>query len=241
MTAANGAESHYNLEGNAARKEPLELARQLDDKIMRAWFGHPYYCLIDNATSFPAKLDRTIKAALVSAGLEDVRSTIDAHRRKFVIQGVELPALPEDVKYLDFEVEHRMLYPSKDGSTFNRLRKRGTDGNYIYTMASTKADGEQLIESRRNLNGREYEAMLKFVDPAYHVVSKLRRCFMWEGRYYQVDKFLHQHEGLVVMEAYIPSDMHIQELPPFISSLVVKEVTQDPAYKLINISKSIRA
>jgi hypothetical protein len=41
VTAANGAEPFYTLENNETRLESAEEARRLDDRVLRAWVGHP--------------------------------------------------------------------------------------------------------------------------------------------------------------------------------------------------------
>lgn len=246
-TAAAGAQAHYNTDGNEARREGPELARNLDERLLKAWTGHPYYVIVDNSTDFEAKLERTIKAALFRAGLPDVRDFAGfgpedvsvghspVQRRKFVLATAKgsLPVLPEGVKFVDFDVEHRMLYPSDDGATFYRLRRRAHGGQAIYTLASSTIDNAGVrCEARRNLSGREYEAMLRFTDPDYDVVAKARRVFVWEGRFYQADLFLAKQKGLVLLEAYIPRDA---ALPAFLPEPIA-EVTDDPTYKLINLS-----
>jgi hypothetical protein len=61
VTAANGAEEFYTLENNAVRKEGLDLARELDEKLAQIWVGHPYIDVIDNSTDFEKKLSRVIQ------------------------------------------------------------------------------------------------------------------------------------------------------------------------------------
>jgi len=61
VTAAIGAEQFYTLENNVARSEPIELARELDDKCSKAWVGHPYVDVIDNNTIFDIKITRALQ------------------------------------------------------------------------------------------------------------------------------------------------------------------------------------
>src|SRR6185437_13604977 len=49
VSAAHGAESFYTTENNAARKENLEQARNLEQRLRDAWFGHPRLIVIDNS------------------------------------------------------------------------------------------------------------------------------------------------------------------------------------------------
>lgn len=61
ITAANGAEEFYNTEDNPCRTEPPEVARELDQKTMESWVGHPYIDVIDNSTDFDTKITRMIE------------------------------------------------------------------------------------------------------------------------------------------------------------------------------------
>lgn len=48
VTAADGADKFYTIEGHAARSETPEYARELDSRIKKNWVGHPYFHIIDN-------------------------------------------------------------------------------------------------------------------------------------------------------------------------------------------------
>lgn len=59
ITAANGAENHYIIDGN--RDETLEEARKLDKKTIEAWSIHSNFHIIDNSTpDFDSKIHRLI-------------------------------------------------------------------------------------------------------------------------------------------------------------------------------------
>ena len=60
VTCAKGAEFAYNL-GNAARTESLEYAREMDDRTLRAWRGHPHLQIIDNSVNFEEKINRALR------------------------------------------------------------------------------------------------------------------------------------------------------------------------------------
>ena len=60
VTAAKGAEAFYSLENNEARRETLEEARDIDDKIVAAWQEHPRLVVIENEGTFEDKMDRLI-------------------------------------------------------------------------------------------------------------------------------------------------------------------------------------
>lgn len=58
VTAADGAEKHYTLENNQARKETPEQARELDRRVMEVWSQHKVRRVVDNSTDFHTKLQR---------------------------------------------------------------------------------------------------------------------------------------------------------------------------------------
>lgn len=62
VTAADGAEKFYTTANNAARSESPERARELDQRVLKAWADHPAHRVIDNSTSFDGKLQRTCDA-----------------------------------------------------------------------------------------------------------------------------------------------------------------------------------
>ncbi len=60
VTTAKGAEAFYTLANNTARFEDPEMARNIDDKLIAAWTGHPHFRIIDNSTDFVGKMKRLI-------------------------------------------------------------------------------------------------------------------------------------------------------------------------------------
>ena len=52
VTAADGAESYYNLTNNKARSESIEQAKKLHEEILSVWMATPHFRVIDNSTSF---------------------------------------------------------------------------------------------------------------------------------------------------------------------------------------------
>lgn len=60
-TAAKGAQEFYTTSNNSARTETVDEATALDDRIINAWMGHPYFRIIDNSTNFAGKMERLVK------------------------------------------------------------------------------------------------------------------------------------------------------------------------------------
>ncbi len=47
-TAAAGAEEFYTGANNEARYENIDQAKELDNRLVNAWVGHPHFSIIDN-------------------------------------------------------------------------------------------------------------------------------------------------------------------------------------------------
>lgn len=57
VTAAFGAEHAYTTANNAARRETIEEAREVDLRTRAAWQGHPNFRIVDSSTDFQGKID----------------------------------------------------------------------------------------------------------------------------------------------------------------------------------------
>jgi predicted ATPase len=69
VTAAIGAEPHYGTATNPTRYEALVEARDVDDRLRRAWRGHPRASVIDNSTDFETKMRRVLLAVCDAVGV----------------------------------------------------------------------------------------------------------------------------------------------------------------------------
>lgn len=61
VTAANGAEQFYTLENNVTRTETIEHAREIDERLSKAWCGHPCMDVIGNYTLFEHKVTKVLQ------------------------------------------------------------------------------------------------------------------------------------------------------------------------------------
>ncbi|KAJ3365580.1 hypothetical protein GGF32_008713 [Allomyces javanicus] len=254
VTAADGAEEFYTLENNATRSEGLELARHLDSLVKHAWIGHPHFVVVDNvATDFEKKCHRVVEAVLTRMGLPDKRWGKDIKKHKFLVCNFDAEAA-FPVPFRDFNVEHRYLVNLNDDGVQVRMRKRFDEsGTCNYTLTTRQAPlAGQRVEERRALIAREYEALKHQTDPSRHSIEKVRRCFLWENHYYQLDMFLSPCPGLVLMEAYLAvpeREVGVDKvdglaaasvknmLPPFIE--IEREVTDEAEFSMFNLAKKV--
>lgn len=59
-TAAKGAEQFYTLKNNTCRSESIEVAREVDDRLMNAWKGHPTLRVINAEIDFEVKIQNVL-------------------------------------------------------------------------------------------------------------------------------------------------------------------------------------
>ena len=60
-TAAKGAEDFYTLYNNKCRSESVELARDVDDRILAVWQGHPHLHVIQAEIRFEDKIQHVLQ------------------------------------------------------------------------------------------------------------------------------------------------------------------------------------
>ncbi|KAJ3010887.1 hypothetical protein HKX48_007148 [Thoreauomyces humboldtii] len=252
VTAAKGAETFYTQENNKVRSEGIDFARHIDTLTMNAWLGHASLQVIDNSSvsNFAQKCDRTVQAVLTRLGLVTDAERYGKHVRKhkFVIKNF---TLSDDfpVQYRDFHVEHVYLVNTAGDGVQIRIRRRQEVGakevHVSMTVRHPEVDG-QRVETRRNLRTREYEALRAQADPSRAIITKKRRCFLYNDRYFQLDVYEHPCQGLTLMETYLDFDFHSPTSP--VSSeaietrvpewLEAEEVTDNKKYSMFTLAES---
>lgn len=239
VTSAKGAEQFYSIEDHATRKEGLDEARERDTRAAEAWIGHPYVDIIDNSSDFETKINRLISCVAVKMGIDvGDRLKVNARKVKFVVN----TPLPKDSmfpSFRDFEVVHHYLQTASR-TMQSRLRKRGRMGKWSYIHTIRKQVSGQVIEVKTPLTHRDYTHLLDQEDPLHLTVNKIRRCFLYNNQYFQLDIYKEpchpRCRGLMLLETY--STLSPQELrdrlPEFLN--LDEEVTGDPAFSMFNLS-----
>lgn len=225
-TAAKGAERFYTLENNASRTEDPSTARMLDDRLIRAWTGHPHLRIVGNDTDFEGKLNRVVAEIAAVLGVPEPIET----ERKFL---VDLTGdIPEDN-----ESEIYQTYLLAADGTEQRLRKRGENGHFVYFLTEKhKLSGAQRVELERQISPSEYIELLQKADPERVTIHKIRRCFVWQNQYFELDIFKEPKLAHQLLEIEgLPEDGNDIVFPPFLN--VLEEVTEDPRYFNANIAR----
>ena len=225
VSAANGAEEFYTTDTNAARSEDVDTARMLDIKLISAWNGHPHLRIIDNSRDFENKIKAVIKEISVVMGIP----ALDEPQHYFLVEvDGELPETTDS--------EIIQTYLKSDDKSIVRLRKRGWDGSYVYTQRTkTKVSDTECIETERKITPYQYVTMLQQADTTKQTIRKLRKTFVWEKQYFELDTFLDRNDELSILEIAGVKDAESIKFPPFVK--VIKDVTGDPDYFNVSIAE----
>lgn len=224
-TAAKGAEKFYTCENNSSRTENLDQARALDDKIIAAWTGHPHLRIIPNRGSFDDKLNAVVAEITSVLGVPEPVEM----ERKFLVEVVgEIPDSREMEIFQTYLVE-------REGEE-SRIRKRGENGHYAYFLTTKKhLEASQRIEVERQIIPAEYIDLMNSANPDKQTIHKLRRCFVWDNRYYELDMFVTPKLPHCLLEIEDVTEDEAISFPPFLK--ILEEVTDNSDYYNSNIAK----
>lgn len=224
-TAAKGAEQFYTCDNSSNWTENLEHAIALDDKVIRAWTGHPHLRVIPNSGTFEDKLNALIAEI---SGVLGIPEPIEMERKFLVEVTGEIPE--------SREMEIFQTYLTERDGTEPRIRKRGENGHYVYFLTTKKfLTDNQRIEIERQITPSEYVMLMNSANPDKRTIHKLRCCFVWDNRYLELDTFVEPplpHHLLEIED--VAADEEIA-FPPFLK--VLREVTNDSAWYNANIAK----
>lgn len=229
VTAAKGAQQFYTTANNAARKETVEQAAALDDKLIAAWTGHPHLRIIDNAAGFEDKLKRLIAEITAFLG-EPEPFEIE---RKFLI---EYPNLDKLNRLPNCQrVEIIQTYLTAPEGEESRVRQRGADGNYIYIQTTKKKVTDvKRVEVERRLTKDEYLRLLMDADPECRSIRKTRYCLTYDNQYFEIDIYpFWDHQAIVEIELNNEDD--VIRFPAELK--VIREVTEDEGFKNASLAR----
>lgn len=221
VTCAKGAEFAYNL-GNAARTESIEYAREMDDRTLRAWSGHPNLHIIDNSVDFDDKMRRALREIYRVVG-EPVPMM---KKRKYLIEMPDMDAIDAKYNAVCLNMMQTYLLPTQPNVERRiRQQKNGEDYLYFFTEKHTMDDGSKWV-TERAIPEKQYVRFLMECDSSMHSVRKVKHRFIFDGHRFEIDVYPFSKDK-AVMFAY--SDGDPAALPGEIR--VIREVTGDPAYK----------
>ena len=221
VTCAKGAEFAYNL-GNEARTESLEYAREMDDRTLRAWSGHPNLHIIDNSVDFEDKINRAIREIYRILGEPEPM----IKKRKYLINMPDLKAFSEKYNAVALDMMQTYLTPTKP-NVERRIRQQmnGADYLYFYTEKHLMPDGTKW-DTEKPISEKAYIRYLMEGDSSMHSVRKVKYRFIYREYRMEIDVYPFSDDRAVL---FVYAGDAETDLPPEIE--VIREVTGDPAYK----------
>ena len=230
VTCAKGAEFAYDL-GNEARTESIEYAREMDDRTLRAWSGHPNLRIIDNAINFEDKINRAIREIYRSVGQPEPM----VRKRKYLIPMPDMENLAE--RYAAVPIDMVQTYLCMTNPCIERRvrrQKHGGEYMYFYTEKHIRPDGTKW-DTEKPITEKDYNRYLLEADPELQSVDKTKYRFVYDSCRFEIDVYPFSADK-AVMFRYSENDE--AAIPPEIR--VIREVTGDPDYKnkqLANVQK----
>ena len=224
VSAADGAEQFYTTANNAERTEGLELARELDKKVIQAWSEHPHLRVINNHENFDTKINRVLQE--ISNVLEIPQQVIE--ERKYIVRLIgDIPgAIESDIK---------QTYLTSEPRSEVRLRRRTLNGVSVNvrTTKKTLANNAQVV-TERQIDNNLYESLMRQADPYRQSIHKIRKTFIWRGQFFELDTYLSPMRNLQILETKGIVDHEDVNFPPFIE--VVEDITGKTEYYNYNLA-----
>lgn len=234
VTAAYGAESSYTIENNEARQETtIEKAREVDDKTLQVWVGHPHLSIIPTFADINDKAQRLLDVVLHSLGVPEPYEI----ERRFLLK--RPPSLAELNSANAQKIFLEQMYLRKPDKRKLRIRKhQAEDGSATYfktkksfVRSGVRVENDDFIDSPV-----DYIRYQEFKIPGTGVIWKHRWYFVYKYQYFELDIFV-RPEGLCLLEIELIKDNDPVELPPFLE--IEREVTGDSYYSNYQIAKRL--
>ena len=113
------------------------------------------------------------------------------------------------------------------------IRKRGQNGAYLYFLSRRKEarHAGAWVEEEELIVEQEYLTLKNLIDPKTDIIEKERICFLWENRYFELDRYKGRREGLMILKVEFDGSAKGKEklrIPPFIAA--TDNITADPRY-----------
>ena len=221
VTCAKGAEFAYNL-GTAARPEPLDYAREMDDRTLRAWRGHPNLHIIDNSMNFDDKINRAMLEIYRLLGEPEPM----AQKRKYLVKMPDLAELKAHYEAPALNMMQTYLIVTQpDVERRVRQQENGEDYLYFYTEKHNMPDGAKWA-TEKPISEKAYIRYLMEGDSALHSVRKTKYRFIYGDCRFELDVYPFSQDRAILFMYSSGADA---PMPPEIE--VIREVTGDPAYK----------
>jgi CYTH domain-containing protein/thymidylate kinase len=224
VTAALGAEESYTLSNNQARTEDIDEAKRLDARIQQAWLGHPHHIIIDNRTGFDKKILRALQSF---ARVLDMPQPFEIER-KFRVLNFDPSFIPPDAVAVNITQDYLLGNPEKERRV--RIADLNEQKTFFYTEKIETGEEGKRIEHEKIISHRRYLELYAERDPSLRTIKKIRHCFFFGGRKFELDIYQEplSISGLVILEIELPE---IDEVIEFPDGWKLQEVTDAKEFK----------
>ena len=129
-------------------------------------------------------------------------------------------------------------YLKSEGSGVSeRLRKRGSGENFVYTHTIKKHINDmRRIELENEISEDEYTELLSRADSERNVIYKKRLCCNYNNQLFEIDLYPFWTDR-AVMEIELRDEKQSVDFPPDVK--IIKEITSDKRYTNASMAKSI--
>lgn len=156
--------------------------------------------------------------------------------RKFLIKYPDISILEKAKGYNVTEIFQTYLESDKDGCNM-RVRKRGINGKYTYTVTYKKSITEVIREEyEKQISQKQYDTLLARAKKGFNTIVKQRHCFYYNEKLFELDTFPFWNDR-AFLEIELTCDKEQFDIPPFVA--VIKEVTADKRYRNFALAQSI--
>ena len=118
-----------------------------------------------------------------------------------------------------------------------RIRQQKNGQEYLYFYTEKRYADKDAWETEKPITQKEYVQYLMEADTALHAVHKTKYRFVYQGCRFEIDVYPFSNDR-AIMRAALPQDAPALQAPPEIT--VLREVTDDPAYKNRQLAKNQR-
>jgi CYTH domain-containing protein/predicted ATPase len=232
VTAANGAEEHYNLSNNEARGETPAQARTQDEELLAVWTGTPHLRIIDNSTDFQHKLERLMREVTGFLGLPEPFEI----ERKFLIEYPNLDELNKIKTCRRVPITQAYLNTPEEGNF--RIRKRGEGDFAVYIKTvKIKISDIKRIEIENYISKEEYLNYISQKENISGIISKDRYCIAYNSTYYELDVYPFWQDKATIEIELLAEDESFS-FPPFVK--LIREVSAESEYRNFALAQKYR-
>lgn len=222
-------ESIYMQNENSIRKEDINLAKVLDEKILSIWTGTAHLRVIANEKDFSKKLDNLLKEVTGFIGIPEPLEI----ERKFLIKYPNIDFLANMNTCRKIPITQAYLNTPEEGIFRVRKRGNGKDAVYIKTV-KIKINDLKRIEKETYLSEQEYKDYLARKEYVTGIISKDRYCIVYNDMYFELDVYPFWNDK-ATLEIELLSENQSYELPPFLS--LIREVSHEPEYRNVALAQ----